>query len=341
MHVAIAGGVAALLFALRGFRQWGGDSDFAESIAAQKFQTFYLRSPLTVYLHQAAYHFLFEPLGRSTAEAVGFCSAVAGGVFVSTLVALSRHPLFLLFNLAAPFLFIFMGHVEHYAWVNAVLAIYFLAVRRHLERGAPLWAAELWLLAAASFHMLAVFFAPTLLFLLAGRDPLRGRWRWRTPRREREILLAIFVAWALVVSCAQLTLHVGGLDNGLSRLVPLRMPESESRYSFTLFSWDHLRMWLYFHARSTPAGLAGLLLLGWLIRGKFQQCLLVAVACGFLWTWMWHPDRGRNDWDLFANLALPLNILVGLVLAEAFARRKQKENQISKNDYEEARKLGG
>ena len=63
-----------------------------------------------------------------------------------------------------------------------------------------------------------------------------------------------------------------------------------------------------------------LIALGWMIRGRFEKFLLVATACGFLWTWMWHPDRAERDWDLFANLALPMNLLVGLLLAPVYHR---------------------
>ncbi|KPL05650.1 hypothetical protein AMJ85_11380, partial [candidate division BRC1 bacterium SM23_51] len=210
--------VALALFWLRGFRRTGGDTDFAEGIAMRRFTVFYLRSPLTTYLHQGAYHFVFAPLGWSSGDAVGFCSAAAGGIFVATLLAISSHWLFLLFNLAQPLMFIFLGHVEHYAWVNALLAVYFLSVKRHLENGRPLWHALVWLLLAASFHMLAVFFVPSFLFLLAERDPATRRWRWRETRREREDLLMLFIAWAVLLSGLQLTLHVEGLDNGLSRL---------------------------------------------------------------------------------------------------------------------------
>jgi len=306
---------SAVFYSLRGFRRRGGDTDFAQTIARRRFSVFYVRSPLTVYLHQAAYHFIFRPLGRSPAEAVGFCSAVGGGIFVAALAAISRNALFLLFNLSAPLMFIFMGHVEHYAWVNALLVVYFLAVKRHLEQGRPLWPALVWLLLAASFHMLAVFYVPSFLFLLAERDPLTRRWRWRPSRNEAEWLLIIFIAWAAAVNAAPLLLYPAGLDNGLSRLVPLVKPIPPTHYRFTLFSLAHLKMWLYFNRESSPLGLALLILLLWTIRTRFEKFLLVATGCAFFWTWIWHPDRGPRDWDLFANLALPMNILVGLLLA--------------------------
>jgi len=291
----------------------------------RRFTVFYLRSPLTTYLHQGAYHFVFAPLGWSSGDAVGFCSAAAGGIFVATLLAISSHWLFLLFNLAQPLMFIFLGHVEHYAWVNALLAVYFLSVKRHLENGRPLWHALVWLLLAASFHMLAVFFVPSFLFLLAERDPATRRWRWRETRREREDLLMLFIAWAVLLSGLQLTLHVEGLDNGLSRLVPLAWPVGPTHYRFTLFSLDHLQMWIHFHLNSSPLGLVALLFLVWTIRTRFEKFLLVATGCAFLWTWMWHPDFGKRDWDLFANLAVPLNILVGLLLARAAQRLSKRE----------------
>ena len=313
--------VATLEFySLRDMRRTGGDSDFAAETAALPFGLFYVRSPLTVYLHQATYHFIFEPMGRSPEEAIGFCSAVAGGVFVAALVSISTNWLFLLFNLSAPLLFLFLGHVEHYAWVNALLAVYFLAAKRNLERGGPVWPAMLFLLLAAGFHMLAVFYVPTLLCLLAERNKATHRWQWRVALHDREAALILLIVWAAWFCGSQMLFRVGGLDNGMERLVPLTLPTAPSRYLFSLFSLAHVKMWLLFHWKSSPLGLAMLVLLCWTIRARFEKFLLLGVACGFLWTWMWHPDRAERDWDLFANLALPLNILVGLLLAR-FSQR--------------------
>jgi hypothetical protein len=217
-------------------------------------------------------------------------------------------------------MFIFLGHVEHYAAVNALLAVYFLSVKRHLDTRGPLWPALVWLLLAASFHMLAIFYLPSFLFLLGERNPATRRWHWSRPRAERENLLIISILWALSLCAAEMSLFVSGLDNGISRLVPIALPLAPTHYRFSLFSLAHLQMWLYFHWKSSPLGLALLLLLARTIRARFERFLLVAVGCSFLWTWMWHPDRGRNDWDLFANLALPLNILVGLLLARLTRR---------------------
>jgi hypothetical protein len=307
-------------FSLRGARRPGGDTGFAVETATLNFNLFYVRSPLTVYLHQAAYHFIFEPMGRSPEEAIGFCSAVAGGIFVATLVSISTNWLFLLFNLSAPLMFIFLGHVEHYAWVNALLAVYFLAVKRNLENGRALWPAMLWLLLAASFHMFAVFYVPTLLYLLVERNEATGRRQWRPSLRDREIVLILLIVWAVWFCGSQMMLRVGGLDNNTERLVPLTQPARPSRYLFSLFSLAHLKMWLLFHWKSSPLGLALLVFLCWTIRTRCEKFLLIGVACGFLWTWMWHPDRAERDWDLFSNLALPLNILVGLLLAR-FSQR--------------------
>lgn len=311
----VAVGATIVLFSLRECRQLGGDSDFAVDVIQRRFEIFYLRSPLTIYFNQAVYHFALKPLGWSTADAVGFCSAMGGGIFVATLIAISNNWLFLLFNLCAPLMLIFVGHVEHYAWVNALLAVYFLAVKRHLETNGPLWPALAWLLLAASFHMLAVFYAPSFLFLLAERDPTTRRWHWRQSRGEREKLLIMLILWAISMCVAQSVLFVSGLDNGLSRLVPLTWPIGPTHYRFTLLSLAHLKMWLYFHWKSSPLGLGLLVLFAWTIHTRFEKFLLAAIACGFFWTWIWHPDRGLKDWDLFANLALPLNILVGLLLA--------------------------
>jgi hypothetical protein len=329
----------AVLFSLRGYSVPGGDTHFVTEFITRGY-VYNSRSPFITLLQQFVYKNFFGPYGFSSATAISFVSAVGGGIYVATLVAISRHWLFLLFNLASPLTLIFMGHVENYAWVNALLALYFLAAKRTIERGVSLWYAEVCWLLATGFHMLAVFYTPTFLYLLVERKgagtgcqpvplpagagtgcqpvpPPARRWRWRVSKRDGEDLLLTFIAWSIGILTLQMSLTVWGLDNGVQRLVPL-IDRADDRFKYSMFSWPHLKMWLYFHMRSSPLGLAGLVLLARWVRGKFYTFMLLAVACGFFWTWIWHADFAERDWDLFANLGLPLNILVGLLLVDAY-----------------------
>jgi len=46
--------------------------------------------------------------------------------------------------------------------------------------------------------------------------------------------------------------------------------------------------------------------------------------CGLSWAFIWHPDMGRGDWDLFGSFAIPSGVLAGLLLRDLFNSIRNK-----------------
>lgn len=297
-------------------RRPGGDTTEMLGYVQSDQSYFYVRSPLTLYLHRGVYH-LTRPFGASAATAMALCSSAAGGVWLLALLSISRNPLFLLFNLLSGTTFLFFGHLENYSWVNALLVVYLALLRRHLEEDKPLWPAAMALYLACLFHMLAVFTLPTLMAAVWGFDRSTRRLRRKIGNDDFEWVLIGLVAALFFIILGPLVAFPAGLDNNTQRIVPLFHNPNPVRYFFTMFSWEHLKMLGYFYLKASPLGLPVLLALCWRIRTPFQRYALGATLCGLFWTSIWHPDMGRADWDLFSSFAFPLNVLCGLLLAQA------------------------
>ena len=335
----IFAGAALLFWRLRPLRRPGGDTTELASWIVHDQWTYYYRAPATFFAHQIAYR-LLRPLGWSAREAMGLNSALAGGLFVLALVMISRHPLFLLVNLGCGAALLFAGHQENYGYVNACLVLFMACGMRVWERRRQTdgagergrrgweWAAGAAFALGCAAHLLTVFYLPALLALafLVRREG--GRWR----RRSRQTstagdlapFLAPFGAFLIAMMVATALMHrfaiVYGLDNNLTRIVPLGGVD-DPRYFFTMFSVGHARFLAFLYAHSAPLALPLIAILIWRHgRDPFLQWLAVCAACGLAWTFLWHPDLLQGDWDLFANVAFPLNVLAGLLLARATRR---------------------
>ena len=165
-------------------------------------------------------------------------------------------------------------------------------------------------------HMLALFYAPAIGYAL---------WKHRRYHPLEALLpLLGFLAVLLSLSFAPTLL---GTDVGLERLVPLFSVWAPNQF-FTFFSWAHGEILFYFYRHAAflgiPFELPLLFMLRKRIRTPFQRFLLIHTCCGLFWTTIWHPDWGRNDWDLFSQFAIPLHVLLGLLLCS------------SKNEHEPA-----
>jgi hypothetical protein len=221
-------------------------------------------------------------------------------------------------------MFIYMGHEENYAWVNMLLAVCFYLARDYIVGRRGLFVATLAYVGACLFHMLALFYFPAWLYLLlrVERSEKKLRLRVTAEKKDLERVLILFIGALLIVSVGALAAPVvRGLDIHRSRLVPLFHNPDPYKYFFTMFSVGHAKMLLYFIKMASPLGLPLLILLCWRIRGRWQKFLLVAFACGFGFAVVWHPDMWRGDWDLFSTWAIPLNMLVGVLLAEQFPQK--------------------
>jgi len=306
----------SFFYIFRQYRRPGADSGEIVSFASSREIMYYYRSPLTVFLHQIFYKIL-SPFGMRVEDVISLLSATAGGFFVLILISFSRSFLFLLFNLSAGVMFIFLGHIEHYAWVNMMLGFYFLQAKKFFEGAPNIIFLTIVLCITCLFHMLAVFYFPTLLFLFLNPQKKDGKLQVFLPaKKDIEKIMIVLVLFFLILTFLPLILPTRGLDNNFSRLVPLFKNPNPQRYYFTMFSLEHFKLLLYFYMMASPLGFFFLIMLIGRIRTRFHKFLLLALGCALFWEFIWHPDMGKLDWDLFSNFAIPLNILVGLLLIE-------------------------
>lgn len=325
---ALVLGSAAVCYALWPMRYPGGDQDEMILWAESRNWLFFSRSPGAILLYQSLFR-VFAPLGVNGAQVIAASSAAAGGVYVAALLMLGRHPLFLAINLCAGTSFLFMGHLENYAWVNALLMLYYALARRHLERGAPLWPAGLVLALACPMHMLAVFHLPTLAWLMLGWDRARRHPRLRVAEPDAAIVLIAWITMAGLYVLGAATLQPMGVDVDAERLVRWTPNHGHPHFHFTFLDWRHGYLKAYFQLRAAPVGWPVLLAFLWRIRTRFHGLLAGAVGCGLLWTTAWNPDLEFRDWDLFASPGFAVNLLAGTLLVEWLRERQARRRPAS------------
>ena len=306
----------SFFFFFREYRRPGADSGEIVLFARAPRLMYYYRSPLTVFLHQIAFKML-SPFGMKVEDVISLLSSIAGGLFVLVLLSFSRSFIFLLFNLFAGVMFIFLGHIEHYAWVNMTLAFYFLLSKKYVVEQFSIVILAVVFCIACLFHMLAVFYFPTLLYLFLSPRKKNGKICLSLPsKKETEKFIIVLIVFLLLLTFIPLVMQTRGLDNNMKRLVPLFKNPDPKRYYFTMFSIEHFKLLFYFYLMASPLGFLLLVMLIRRIRTPFHKYMLLAVGCGVFWEFIWHPDMGRLDWDLFSNFAIPLNILVGILLVD-------------------------
>ncbi len=205
-------------------------------------------------------------------------------------------------------LVLFLGHVELYAPMHALVLVYLLFGARFLRGRSGLAAPSAALALASALHLTALVFLPSLVVLALTGPPLR--------RRTKAVFIGA-LALALVLLGAYV-LTTRGTYEKEGALLPLAA-SAEAPYS--LFSRDHLAL----------AGNVLLLLLGGALLLPFlrhsgsargssrEENLLVrffgsAALGGVLFLLLVDPRLGSRDWDL---LALPVFPLL-LFLAAAF-----------------------
>jgi len=96
-------------------------------------------------------------------------------------------------------------------------------------------------------------------------------------------------------------------------LPPLGEPYDHGAYLYVAFSWEHLYDKTLFHLWLAPFGIITLLYFG--VR-KFSEvkkdAWLIFLLNFSLWTLLWstlfYPQLRTRDWDLFATIAVPLNL---------------------------------
>ncbi|MGI6456953.1 MAG: hypothetical protein ACOX5R_15220 [bacterium] len=285
----------------------GADGWFMSEIIRVDPSPFYYRSILTLWIHKVIY-LIGKPYGLDGWYAIAVSSSLAGGIALQALWAIRSHPLFLAINILSGSFFIFVGHVENYGWVNAFQLLTYWRLKLWIEEDRPLYPAVIFLMLACFSHMMILFYIPAYVYLF---------WKKRD-YHPYEILLPV-VCFSLINTGLLLSVRFGGTDNGLERLVPFFEKWSKSHH-FTFFTWEHLRIKLYFYHRAAflliPLEFPLLLILHRYINKLLYKFLLLCTLCAFIWTIFWHPDWGPADWDLFSQFGIPLHVLLGLVVTD-------------------------
>lgn len=270
----------------------------------------------------------------------GILGPICGGVFAIALVGLLRElgpggPLragmAAAVVVASSVSWNFMGQVEFYGPIYAALPFYYwMAIRYFKERSFRNYC---WLMVAAfialNMHRVAIFHLPALLLIFW--EP-HSRRRFRLPTRpERAVILFIIIA-----TCAMhiIPMFLFALGKGPFLIIedynwapelitPLTEGWKQYVYdhskgktimSYLFGSRLHLSLFFGFMALSAPFGAPVCLLLRRHIRTAEERFLAVAAILAWIWALFWHAHLKWDDWDLFANPAVPTNILAATLV---------------------------
>lgn len=270
-----------------------------------------------LYLHSRFWFHANRWFGWSVPLSYQVLSSLAGGVFVTLLVAFSRlvSPArslpFFLCVVSGGYMQLFFGDVENYTLTAAILMAYFLAALLYLQGRAPLVAATGALAVAMTFHLLAGFLLPSLAYL--GLRELKGR-RWRSV----SLNVAVFAG---VLGGTLLFFHLNGLPigdlywkshafgHGGDILEMLVRPSWRYYRSILNLVFLLVPIWLF---------LVPLALFGRVRRDAVGLHLILAASGMTLFVLAWEAKLGvYQDWNLFANAAIPIALLASRGLVEA------------------------
>ncbi|MBM3335467.1 hypothetical protein FJY63_12475 [Candidatus Sumerlaeota bacterium] len=317
---------SALFYSLSPFELRGGDRQWIIPKIGEGVVSFDYHTPLPIVLYQEAYR-LWGARGLTAEAIMAVGSALSGGLFVLALLSFSRNPRFWVPCLATGSLMVFWGHVEVHA-PSYAFGLWFMLLGIRYARGESrsAWPMCVAWFAACLCHMSNVFYLPALLSLVwqrGGKDvkpsdltviALTRSVSVRVSQAVKPIALTA-IALSLIFLVAPLLLpSVNYHTLALERLVPL-FRLTGPKHRFTLFSWAHVEIvvWFWFLASPlAPIGLVGGFRRGW--RDKAWRFLAIASGCALFWTFLWNPDLGLDDWDLFCQCAVPLNVLTGWTL---------------------------
>lgn len=288
------------LFLLRGFGLEGGDSGFLDPYVKLNWQ-YYVRAPLLMAVYQSAWK-LVGGYGWSVSDIIALSSSIAGGVFIAGVIALSKDPRVWLIMLVSKTSFIYLGHVENYAWPYALSVWCFALARRCEESGGKSW--PVWAVAT-----LGVFCHPMTLMIWPGL-------LWAFPPTCRKSQMEPLIATIVVVGVTVFFQAFGNYSGFFqpSWILPL-FEIGDSAADYTLFSWAHWSQLLWFYLFSLPIGAALLLWKGWRVWAGWRGGLMMTVLVTLAWSVVWNPTLGTADWDLFGWPSVFVNMAGGLALA--------------------------
>lgn len=260
-------------------------------------------------VHSAAWHLAGTRWGWSVATTYQVISSAAGGVFVlllahyARLIDPARAGVLLVLILAGGYVQLFFGDVENYTLTAVAILAFFVAGERFLQRRMSVVWPSVWLAVAMMCHLLAGFLLPSLGYL----------WWIAHRRQDRRALVAGAAVFAAIIGATLAAAQVfWGLP--LERLLDSHASGHGGDYAGVLARPTLTHLWAQVNVLLLLAPAAVFLVpiaLAGGEAGERRRHLAIATAGMLVFLVFWFPALGPvNDWNLFANVGIPVNLLV-------------------------------
>ncbi len=260
-------------------------------------------------VHSAAWNLARARWGWDVATTYQVISAAAGGIFIlllthyARLIDPARAGVLVGLMLVGGYVQLFFGDVENYTLTAVAILAFFVAAERFLQRRTSIVWPSVWLAVAMMCHLLAGFLIPSLIYLWW----IAHRWQ------ERRGLVAGLAAFAVIIGS---TLAVAHLFWGLpiERLLDSHASGHGGDYAGVLARPTLTHLWAQVNLLLLLAP-GAIFLLPLAFEGREaserRRHLTAATAGMLVFLVVWFPALGPvNDWNLFANVAIPVNLLV-------------------------------
>jgi len=278
-----------------------------------------------LYVHSRFWHYTNQWFDCSVVLSYQLLSSVAGGLFIYLLIRYSKLLLpnralgFFLIVISGGYMQLFFGDVENYTLTATLILAYFFASYLYLEKQNSLILPSAVLASAMTFHLLAGFLLPSLLYLffLEFRD-----------RRYANIVFAI-ILFVSIVGGTLVFFHFHGL--------PIRNLYFNSHALGHGGNFGAMLVTPSVYYYSALLSLffllvpAALLIIPEMLLFRIKLLpvnihLIIASVFMLIYMIAWEAKLGiYNDWNLFAAVAIPISIFVGFNI---LSQEKLKEKLI-------------
>ena len=255
---------------------------------------------LELYVHSKVYALLQWAVGFSVKDTYQLLSALAGGCFLTILLAMcirlnrDKAGLLALLCVSGGTMQLFFGDVENYTITTTLLALFVLTGLEYIEGRTSLLVPTLVMALAMMFHLLAGWFLPGLLYL------------WMHARKQKEPLTIVYSGALAAAICAATIgyFHFNGLPIWDLFFNSHAMGHGDGTLSM-FATPDHsyyLAIVNVVFLLFPGAALLPLLLAYKRIRlDRTGEFLLATVSALVVFTFLWKAQLGvLNDWNLFA-----------------------------------------
>lgn len=180
-----------------------------------------------------------------------------------------------------------------------ILYIITAMVHRINELNLPIYVSEI---PVYQLHLPIWFLAVPFYFALVSAEK----------RAQLAPYMMVYVPWFALFSIRSiLNLKAEPL---IEHLPPFMEPYDHGAYLYMAFSWEHLYDKTMFHIWLAPFALLTILIIGiWKWKLLLQNRWLLFLGHMCIWTMVWtvlfYPQLRTRDWDLFATMSIPFNLM--------------------------------